>query len=333
MAARISVATGANLDQLMKERDGSPLYAYRWTAADVWLKHLGARAEDLPMGKDGLPAILYAIPPAWSLKVKASLRKETTGEDGKLLMFRGKPLWEHLREVWEAVRAELKAGPPEREFTRECHEEWVSMWKLYDTDSPVKDKPSQPGFSATPNINVAALLNKLTLSQDIYWQLSADTRNLVSKLDSAAATQELRQALISDLNRISRAPIYDSQRFAGIELSAESRELLRRNPRGEELTRLNRMLLEDAFPLEIPRAGRSAAEVEAERYGSNIGVLAGQLCLAAIRGRQPKVRAVFHAMLVAIENIRTQFGLDDAVLQMRREAYFEPGEIFATVAE
>ncbi len=59
----------------------------------------------------------------------------------------------------------------------------------------------------------------------------------------------LLEALCADINQALRAGIYEPERFAGVRLSAASRDLLRRNPRhGVALIDLGRSLLEDAYP-------------------------------------------------------------------------------------
>jgi len=63
--------------------------------------------------------------------------------------------------------------------------------------------------------------------------------------------------LQAEINRIIRkGSIYTKDRFKGVSLSAETKSLLDSEPTGEELIRLNRLLLEDAFPLDIPKGSR-----------------------------------------------------------------------------
>ncbi len=64
----------------------------------------------------------------------------------------------------------------------------------------------------------------------------------------------LRTALSQDLNAILIGPsIYDAQRFNGIDLRPQTVALLTGNPQSNNLVRLNRMLIEDAYPLELSR--------------------------------------------------------------------------------
>ncbi len=59
---------------------------------------------------------------------------------------------------------------------------------------------------------------------------------------------ELLKALVTDLNSLLQgSSLYEAESFKAIPLSNETRELLTQNPQEEDLIRLNRMLLEDAY--------------------------------------------------------------------------------------
>jgi len=59
-------------------------------------------------------------------------------------------------------------------------------------------------------------------------------------------------ALVKDLNQIiSGPPVYDRARFRDVVLRPETVELLKRKPSGQQLARLNKLLLEDAYPVEL----------------------------------------------------------------------------------
>lgn len=64
--------------------------------------------------------------------------------------------------------------------------------------------------------------------------------------------KKLREALVQNLNRITAGEsIYNKERFAGVTLRPETKELLGHQLRGQELARLNRLLLEDAYAKEL----------------------------------------------------------------------------------
>ena len=61
--------------------------------------------------------------------------------------------------------------------------------------------------------------------------------------------------LVKELNGVIGGPsIYDRARFVGVALRAETEQLLRKNPSGWELARLNKLLLEDAYPAELVKS-------------------------------------------------------------------------------
>ena len=61
--------------------------------------------------------------------------------------------------------------------------------------------------------------------------------------------------LNKEVNQVLAGPsIYDRERFRGVVLRAETEQLLRRNPQGYDLARLNKLLLEDAYPAELVRS-------------------------------------------------------------------------------
>ncbi|HOE12331.1 MAG TPA: hypothetical protein PLQ35_04470 [bacterium] len=60
------------------------------------------------------------------------------------------------------------------------------------------------------------------------------------------------ELLVDELNQVIRSGrLYDKERFTGVPLSPETEQLLNTNPDGEELVRLNRILLQEAYPGDI----------------------------------------------------------------------------------
>ncbi len=89
------------------------------------------------------------------------------------------------------------------------------------------------------------------VSQYLKSQLAATTLELLLRYTNGASPQ-LQSALANDLARIIHAgPLYEARRFAGVKLSEETQELVGKDPQARLLFRLNRLLLEDAYPLEL----------------------------------------------------------------------------------
>ena len=73
-----------------------------------------------------------------------------------------------------------------------------------------------------------------------------------SYLPSSGDLNKLRIALAKYFNRvISGDPIYEADRFQNVILRPKTEELRCQNPQGQDLIRLNRWLLEDAYPKEL----------------------------------------------------------------------------------
>jgi hypothetical protein len=62
-------------------------------------------------------------------------------------------------------------------------------------------------------------------------------------------------ALVKALNQVISGPsIYQPARFDRINLRRETRQLVEQNPSGQQLARLNKLLLEDAYPQELAKS-------------------------------------------------------------------------------
>lgn len=110
-----------------------------------------------------------------------------------------------------------------------------------------------PDFS-----NPSALAATLSAQGDpvstfLWNQFSNTTQSVLS--DTNSTSDQLTAVLVPALNTIiSGSSIYDSNRFAGIVLSAETTVFQAINPYGQDLVRFNRLLLEDAYPTTIRRS-------------------------------------------------------------------------------
>ena len=109
---------------------------------------------------------------------------------------------------------------------------------------------SADDFADLPSL--AARLQERNQVADYLWgRLTAKTQKLLSNY-SRDVDAEVRQALARDLNAIIEGPsIYAVDRFSEIKRRPETDDLLETNPQGEDLARLNRMLLEDVFSREL----------------------------------------------------------------------------------
>jgi hypothetical protein len=79
--------------------------------------------------------------------------------------------------------------------------------------------------------------------------------DLASFAPTNANARPLLSALAKDINLVLSGPsIYGATRFVQVTLRPETVELLRQNPHGWQLARLNKLLLEDAYPAELAKS-------------------------------------------------------------------------------
>ena len=112
-------------------------------------------------------------------------------------------------------------------------------------------------FAGEDFTNLPALVTKLHSSQDplsrwLFQKLSQPTRNLIT---GKGDENQLRAALVGDLNRLLEAgPIYDPSRFAQVKLTDYLQQFIAQNSQGDTRIRLNRLLLEAAYPDEMAKS-------------------------------------------------------------------------------
>lgn len=122
----------------------------------------------------------------------------------------------------------------------------------------LQDDLLYPAFSTADLLNLAAFASKLKnpapadhVSSYLYGRLLTTTKDLLASYTSGP-NPALLAALVADLNTIIEgASVYNETIFQGVALRQETRDLLDDNPQGPELARLNRMLLEDAYPQQL----------------------------------------------------------------------------------
>ncbi|MDD5349581.1 MAG: hypothetical protein PHQ12_05165, partial [Chthoniobacteraceae bacterium] len=116
-------------------------------------------------------------------------------------------------------------------------------------------------FTANDFLDISSFLVKLNshtepFFQFLWNQFTPAERKTIETAATNSHQQEatLMDALLTRLNTILRGgSIYSPQCFDKIELSPEALALLTEAPSGEELVRLNRVLMEDACPQELKK--------------------------------------------------------------------------------
>jgi hypothetical protein len=124
-------------------------------------------------------------------------------------------------------------------------------------------RTNSPGnFSNGDITNLVSLANKIkdkadSVSVFLNFQLTSGEREALENYHGPGpAAYRLRTNLVSVLNRVVRGPgIYDATLFQNVTLRESTTSLRDDKPQGGDLARLNRALLEDAYPGELARRG------------------------------------------------------------------------------
>src|SRR3954465_11456635 len=129
----------------------------------------------------------------------------------------------------------------------------AGMKMLFDgktLDGWVQIPPYATNISGGDITDLPALVKKLSEKLDpvsayVSEQLDEPAKTaLTTNTDSNDSAKAVRSALSKSLNKVvAGSTLYDEARFNGVTLRAETSERLKKNPQGDELMRLNRMLL------------------------------------------------------------------------------------------
>jgi len=109
-------------------------------------------------------------------------------------------------------------------------------------------------------MDMAQLVNRLRHqygpASAFLWQSlsSQEQASLSNYQPSAPGSNQVQEAVVQSLNKAVAGPsLYESKRFQEISLRPETTNLMQQAPAGPNLARLNRLLLEEAFPNELSR--------------------------------------------------------------------------------
>jgi hypothetical protein len=103
-------------------------------------------------------------------------------------------------------------------------------------------------LSAAGIVDPPAFVARLSTGTD------AVSRYLRGRLPEDPARMPI-PALTRELNKaIGEAPLFDEERFRDVALRPETRQLIQQTPKGYQLARLNKLLLEDAYAAELAKS-------------------------------------------------------------------------------
>ena len=136
----------------------------------------------------------------------------------------------------------------------------VSLFDGKTLDGWIQIENSVTSIAAGGITNPAAFAGELTNGSDavsvfLRARLEASTKAALAAYSASSANAKAAiSAVVKDLNQIISGPsIYESSRFSKVTLRFETQQLLARNPRGQELAKLNKLLLEDAYPRDLAK--------------------------------------------------------------------------------
>jgi peroxiredoxin Q/BCP len=158
---------------------------------------------------------------------------------------------------------------------KDAHKNFIFKYNLdfpllADTDGVIADaygarmgdykKLDSSTFSADEIKDLSGLIDRLKGQSDpasafLWKSLAKPEQSLLrSYQPTSPGSKEAQEVVVQALQKIMGGPsIYKIKRFKGVSLRPETTELIKQSPTGIKLVRLNRLLLEDAYPAELTR--------------------------------------------------------------------------------
>src|SRR5580704_14814012 len=165
----------------------------------------------------------------------------------------------------------------------EAKSQAITLFDGKTLDGWLQIENSATSLSASQITDQAAFVGKLASGSDavsafLHGQLEETVKTSIATYSASNAdSKAVMSALMKDLNQVISGPsIYDKARFSNVVLRPETEELLKQNPRGQQLARLNKLLLEDAYSAELTKTASTGWIVQNDTMastGSGRGVI------------------------------------------------------------
>lgn len=146
--------------------------------------------------------------------------------------------------------------PKTEEDARKAMQEMSDFYSMSKAD--LLGSPST--FSADEIKKLSKFIDRLRRQHDpvsaFLWQSLSNSEQLVltNYAPSSPSAKQARDVVVKALNKIIGGPcIYEVERFKDISLWPKIADLVKQNPTGARLARLNRLLLQDAYHVELAR--------------------------------------------------------------------------------
>ena len=134
-------------------------------------------------------------------------------------------------------------------------------------------------FVPTDLLDPTALVRRLQderdpISRHLATRFRPETLKLVNDHDTTKPVgKALTIALTEDFKRIAGGPlVYNAKAFRQVTVSEDTQRLLESTPEGDDLVRLNAMLIENAFPSELLRNYTKWPKVPVERVQTGVRI-------------------------------------------------------------
>jgi hypothetical protein len=137
----------------------------------------------------------------------------------------------------------------------------VSLFDGKTLDGWIDIENSATSLSVDAIVDQGAFAGKLVNGMDAVSVFLRGKLEALVKVDLAtysatnANAKPLMSALVKDINQVIAGPsIYEAGRFSGVVLRPEAEAMLKGSLQGERVTRLNKLLIEDAYPAELAKS-------------------------------------------------------------------------------
>jgi hypothetical protein len=157
----------------------------------------------------------------------------------------------------------------------EARPKTISLFDGHTLDGWTQIENSATSLSSSGISDQAAFMAKLAKGSDAVSTFlcgpldDSIKADLTSYSASNPNAKAILSALVKDLNRVISGPsIFDKTRFSKVVLRPETEELLKQNPQGQQLARLNKLLLEDAYPAELAKSALTGWVVKDDAMAS-----------------------------------------------------------------
>jgi hypothetical protein len=119
---------------------------------------------------------------------------------------------------------------------------------------------------AMEDVNFLGLIEQIrrrsnSISARLWQSLSKEDQFLLDNYEPLTSNaKRAQEVVLGSLNKFIEGPYVYPEQFTGIVWRGETKGLMQQDPKGPKLARLNRLLLEDAYPLELSRSLKAGSK-------------------------------------------------------------------------